>query len=338
MRGLAVLGLERPPFGQFARQVVGLRTDQLADCLQEQIRRGGRLGEILRARGMISRPQIAQVLQLQAAWVVHTLRPDLAPAAFPFPAFFSLCIPAYNEQDNIEDTLDAACAVLPHFVTAFEIVVVDDGSRDATADLVAGYSRLEPRVRLVRHEQNRGYGAAVSTALRAAHGDLVAFTDSDGQFSFLDLPLFLTRLDHHDVVIGYRHKRADSWLRSFNAWGWNWAIRLMLGVWVKDLDCAFKLFRREVLDQLHLTSTGATINAEILAQCFRRGVRIREIPVTHWPRYAGRPTGANLKVILKAFRDLPRMWKYRYPIAPVPAANGKSTPRATAPATEPEPA
>jgi glycosyltransferase involved in cell wall biosynthesis len=336
MNGFSVLGLERPPFGQFARQVVCLRTDQLAGCLQEQSRKGGRLGEILRDHGLITRPQIAQVLGRQASWVARTLSTDLASTSFPFPAFFSLCMPAYNEQGNIEDTLDAACAVLPHFVTDFEIVVVDDGSRDATADLVGRYSQMEPRVRLVRHERNRGYGAAVASALRAAHGDLIAFTDSDGQFSLLDLPLFLTRLDDFDVVIGYRHRRADPRLRLFNAWGWNWVIRLVLGVWVKDLDCAFKLFRKEVLDQLQLTSTGATINAEILAQCFRRGVRIREIPVTHWPRYAGRPTGANLKVIVKAFLDLPRIWKYRYAIATVPVTNRASAPRTGSPATEPE--
>jgi glycosyltransferase involved in cell wall biosynthesis len=285
---------------------------------------------------MLTRSQIRDVLELQASWVVRTLRADLAASTFPFPAFFSLCMPAYNEQGNIEDTLDAACTVLPHFVTTFEVVVVDDGSRDATADLVARYSGLDARVRLVQHEHNRGYGAAVTTALRAARGDLVAFTDSDGQFSFLDLPQFLTCLNDHDVVIGYRHQRADSRLRLFNAWGWNWVIRLALGVWVKDLDCAFKVFRREVLDQLHLTSAGATINAEILAQCFRRGVRIREIPVTHWPRCAGQPTGAALKVIWKAFRELPRMWKYRYPIMPAPAVNGHRETLVPAPATEPE--
>jgi hypothetical protein len=320
MRVTSVLGLERPPFGQFARRVAGIRTEQLEECLQEQARRGGRLGEIMRSRGLLSRGQVVQVLRLQAAWVVGAMQAELAPAAFPYPAFLSLCLPAYNEQDNIEDTVDAALSVLPRVAAKFEVIVVDDGSRDATAELVTRYLTRDPRVRLLRHEQNQGYGAALTTALRAARGDLVAFADSDGQFSFLDMPQLLARLPDHDVVIGYRHRRADSPGRLFNAWAWNWVIRLVLGVWVKDLDCAFKLFRREVLDQIHLTSTGATINAEILAQCFRRGFRICETPVTHWPRYAGAPTGAALRVIWRAFRDLPRMWKYRFEAAPPPTA------------------
>jgi glycosyltransferase involved in cell wall biosynthesis len=239
------------------------------------------------------------------------LHADIAPESFPYPAFLSLCMPAYNEQANIEDTLDAACAVLPVFVQRFEIVVVDDGSRDGSGEVIARYARHEPRVRLVRHPVNRGYGAAVSTGLRAAEGDLVAFTDSDGQFSVLDVPQLLTHLDGHDAVIGYRHHRADNLLRVLNAWCWNRLIRLVLGVRVRDLDCAFKLFRREVIDGLELTSTGAAINAEILAQCVRRGVKIFETPVMHYPRCRGTPTGAALRVIYRAFHELPRLYWQR---------------------------
>ena len=332
----SALVLERPTFGQFARRIAGIRLEQLNDCLQEQGRRGGRLGEIMRARGLLRRAQVARILHLQAAWVVGAAQADLAPVRFPYPASFSLCLPAYNEQDNIEDTLDAALAILPHVVADFEVVVVDDGSVDGTADRVARYARREPRVRLLRHEQNRGYGAAVTTALRAARGELVAFTDSDGQFSLLDLPQLLTRFPGHDLVIGYRYRRADSRLRLFNGWAWNWVVRLVLGVWVRDLDCAFKVFRRELLDQVRLTSTGATINAEILAQCFRRGARICETPVTHWPRYAGAPTGAALRVILKAFRDLPRMLKYRFEAVPLPVAVGQASLLVSPAAAEPE--
>jgi hypothetical protein len=329
----SLISLERPTFGQCARQVLGLHSEELADCLEQQIRQGARLGEVFRHRGMATREQIAEILKLQARWVATALQADMKPAGFPHATFLSLCMPAYNEATNIEDTLDAACAILPEFVQRFEIVVVDDGSKDDTAELVTRYAAREPRVRLVRHEENCGYGAAVSTGLRTAAGDLVAFTDSDGQFTILDLPQLLIGMEGSDVVVGYRYRRADNWVRRMNARAWGWLIRTVLGVRVKDLDCAFKLFPRRVIDDLQLTATGAAINAEILVQCVQRGYRIREFPVTHYPRYHGAPTGAALRVIFKAFRELPRLWKYRFngaakpesppPLepAPVPAAN-----------------
>jgi hypothetical protein len=314
MRTASPIELERPPFGQFVRQVVGLRTEELQKGLEQQRQSGERLGAILRDLGMLTRAQIAQVLRAEAQWVANALQPDIAPARFPYPAFLSLCMPAYNERANIEDTLDTACAVLPVFVERFEVVVVDDGSRDGTGEAVARYGRHEPRVRLACHPANRGYGAAVSTGLRAAEGDLIAFTDSDGQFSLLDVPQLLTHLDGNDAVIGYRYHRADPWLRLLNAWCWNRLIRAVLGVRVRDLDCAFKLFRREVIDGLELTSTGAAINAEILAQCVRRGLKIFETPVMHYPRCRGTPTGAALRVIYRAFHELPRLYWHQPPL------------------------
>jgi glycosyltransferase involved in cell wall biosynthesis len=309
--------LERPLFGQSVRRVLGLRSDLLKECLDHQREVGGRLGEILRSRGLITREQIFEILGYQARWIASATQVDLSPHSYPYPAFLSLCMPAYNEQCNIQDTLDAACAILPAFVQRFEIIVVNDGSKDETGAIVGRYAEQDPRVRLVTHEHNCGYGAAVSSGLRAAEGDLIAFTDSDGQFSLLDLPQLLTRLKGSDVVVGYRYRRADNWVRRMNAGAWNWLIRTMLNVQIQDLDCAFKLFRREVVDNLSLTAQGAGINAEIMAQCARHGRTVREMPVTHYPRYYGAPTGAALKVILKAFRELPRLWKYRYAAAPL---------------------
>jgi hypothetical protein len=311
LHGDSLVGLERPLFGQFARHVFGLRSERLAACLQVQRQKGGRLGEVLRQEELLTRQQVGHLLRLQARWVAQAAQADMQPAGFPYPATLSLCLPAYNEQDNIEDTLDAACAILPEFVQNFEVMVVDDGSTDGTGELIAAYAGREPRVHLIRHEQNRGYGAAVTSALRAAQGDLVTFTDSDGQFCLLELAQLLTLLDGCDVVIGYRHQRADSWTRELNAWAWNRLIRFLLGVRVRDLDCAFKLFRREVIDRLHLTSAGAAISAEILMRCVGMGLQIRETPVSHYPRCHGAPSGARLQVILRAFQELPRLWKCR---------------------------
>lgn len=309
----SLLEMERPLFGQLVRQVVELPSSVLDDCLRQQRQEHGRLGlgQIMRQRGLITRAHVTEVLRMQARWVATALRGDLGLAAFPYPAHLSLCLPAYNEEANIEDTLDAACAILPEFTEQFEVVVVDDGSRDETSDRVAAYGRHDPRVRLVRHSHNRGYGAAVTSALRAARGELLVFTDADGQFSLLDLPNLLVRLRDCDAVFGYRYRRADPWHRRFNAWAWNRLIRACLGVRVTDLDCAFKLFRRPVIEHLHMTSTGAAINAEILVQCVRGGVRFQEVPVAHYPRTQGSPTGAAWRVIARAFRELPQLWKYR---------------------------
>jgi hypothetical protein len=133
----------------------------------------------------------------------------------------------------------------------------------------------------------------------------------------------LARLRGADVVVGYRYQRADHWVRKMNAGAWNWLIRTLLGVRIQDLDCAFKLFRREVVEGLRLTAEGAGINAEIMAQCTHGGLRIEETPVTHYPRYYGAPTGAAVRVIMKAFRELPRLWRYRYaaPILIAPRVN-----------------
>jgi 1,2-diacylglycerol 3-alpha-glucosyltransferase len=317
----SVVELERPLFGQLVRQVVKLSREDLETCLELQRQMDGRLGlgQIMLQRGLITRGELARVLQFQARWVATALQGDMGSDLLPCATFLSVCLPAYNEEANIEDTLDAACAVLPEFVQRFEIVVVDDGSRDRTGEIVTRYARLDPRVRLVRHERNRGYGAAVTSGLRAARGDLVCFADSDGQFSFLDLPQLLVQLKTNDVVIGYRSQRADPWHRRLNAWGWNRLVRLLLGVRVRDVDCAFKLFRREVVDRLRLTATGAAINAEILTQCVHGGLRMCEVPVAHYPRCHGAPTGAAWRVIARAFRELPPLLKYRFGSALLPS-------------------
>jgi hypothetical protein len=158
--------------------------------------------------------------------------------------------------------------------------------------------------------------------MKSARGDWICFTDGDGQFSLLDLPHLLTNTHCADVVVGYRHRRADVGVRKLNAWAWNQLIRLVLGVRVRDLDCAFKLFPRAVVEQLQMTAAGACINAEIMAQCARGRLSILEVPVGHYPRYGGRATGANLKVIAKAFYELPRLWKYRSAAPLSPALRG----------------
>lgn len=303
--------LEVPRFGEFARQFANVSSQHVYECLEQQRRTGNRLGALLVEAGHISVEQMNEILRRQAQWVARARSRDVAPLEFPLATPLSLCFPCYNEQDVIGDVLAGACAVLPEFLEEFEIVVVDDGSADDTAAVVERFAQRDDRVRLVRHPQNRGYGAAVATALRAAHGEWICFTDGDGQFNMLDLPQLLVHAERSDVVIGYRRTRAEGGVRKFNSDSWRWLIRCLMGLKVRDLDCAFKLFPRWVVDSLQLNAEGACISAEILTQCKRGGLSITEVPVNHFPRSAGKATGANLGVVLKAFRELPIVWQYR---------------------------
>jgi hypothetical protein len=309
--GYSPVGFPRDPFGHLVHVHGGIPEKRVQECLRRQREVGGRLGEICVAEGLLSRGQVLAILGLQARAVAAAVSARESGPGLPYPGYFSLCMPAYNEEGNIENTLAEACTVLPELVRRFEVVVANDGSKDRTAEVVAEYARRDERVRLVNLEQNLGYGGAVRSALRAARGDLVAFVDSDGQFSLLDLVNLLEHCQDNDVVVGYRHPRADPWYRSLNAYAWNRLIRFLFGVRVRDLDCAFKVFHREVLDNLEMTVNGQSFNAEILAQLFRDRLRIQEVPVGHYPRCHGKQTGAGFKVIVKAFKELPHLWKYR---------------------------
>jgi glycosyltransferase involved in cell wall biosynthesis len=159
---------------------------------------------------------------------------------------------------------------------------------------------------LVEHHPNRGYGGSLKAGFAAATKDLIAFVPADNQFDFGEIHLLLDALDGADIVSGYRAKREDHFVRKLNAFGWNTLVRVLFGYLCHDIDCGFKLFRREVLDHVTIISDGAMIDTELLAGARARGFRIAEVPVTHLPRVGGEATGASFKVIAKAFRDLAR--------------------------------
>lgn len=216
----------------------------------------------------------------------------------------SLVMPAYNEEANVSAAIRAAARAGERFAEDYEVIVVDDGSRDRTADRVREEARVNPRVRLLQHPQNRGFGAALKTGLKAAEKPLVFYTDSDLQFDLDQIGSLLDNIAAFPVVIGYRVNRQDHWLRKLNAWAWGQLQRLLFGLRVRDIDCGFKLFRREVLAPMIMRSDGAFLSTEILLRAQAAGHRIVEIPVRHYPRKAGAPTGARLHVILKAFAEL----------------------------------
>ena len=230
------------------------------------------------------------------------------------PRSLSFILPAFNEEANIAESIRRAGRVLSRLSAAneisdWEIVVVDDGSLDET---VARIRMLgEPRVRIVMHGVNRGYGAALRSGFLAAQGELVFFTDSDLQFDVEELDRLIPHAAQYDIVAGFRSPRQDPWVRRANAAAWGIALYGAFGLEVEDVNCAFKLFRAEVLRGLELDSSGAFVNAEILLKAARRGYSMKQIPVSHYARPAGDQTGADPKVVLRALRELARFYRQR---------------------------
>jgi len=224
----------------------------------------------------------------------------------------SLVLPAYNEDAVIGVTLEHVLHGLAAWVKDFEVIVVNDGSTDRTGAIVSAIMEDEPRVKLVTHARNQGYGAALASGFAAATKNLTLFMDADGQFDIRDLQRFFPFINECDAVIGYRMDRQDSWMRKLNAWGWKCLIGRVLGIHVRDVDCAFKLLQTEFLRTHPLETRGAMINAELLYKLKRAGCSCQEIGVHHLPRRGGRATGANLCVIARALRELfiyTRKWR-----------------------------
>jgi glycosyltransferase involved in cell wall biosynthesis len=225
----------------------------------------------------------------------------------------SVVIPAYNEEANVASAVERVSSVLQPFELEHEIIVVNDGSRDRTGEIVRELQSHVPHLKLVEHFPNRGYGGSLKAGFAAAKYEWIAFTPSDNQFDFGEIKLLMACADKADIVSGYRANRQDPFIRKLNALGWNTVVRLLFGYLCRDIDCGFKLFKRQVLNHVHVESNGAMIDTEFLAGARARGYKITDVPVTHLPRVAGHPTGANLKVIIKAFRDLGsfrlRLWR-----------------------------
>ncbi|HET7030427.1 MAG TPA: glycosyltransferase family 2 protein [Candidatus Limnocylindrales bacterium] len=231
----------------------------------------------------------------------------------------SYFFPAHNEEANLAGLVDEALATLPGLAEAFEIIIVNDGSRDGTGRIADELTGAHPGiVRAVHHPTNLGYGAALSSGFRAAAHDHVAFTDGDRQFHVEDLGRLIDRMaepDRPDVVVGYRIKRADPVVRTLYARCYRLANRIFFGLTVRDVDCACKLFRRAALDGIGVESGGAFFSAELLIKLRAAGRSIAEVGVPHYPRTAGSPTGAKPSVIVRAVRDFwllrLRMWVSR---------------------------
>ncbi|UCE84890.1 MAG: glycosyltransferase family 2 protein [Deltaproteobacteria bacterium] len=217
--------------------------------------------------------------------------------------------PAFDEERNIGDAIRIARAVAPRLAPDFEIVVVNDGSRDGTAAAIERSRGGDRRVRVVQHPSNLGYGAALRSGLREARGELVFFTDSDLQFDLAELVKLLAHTESFDIVAGYRAPRRDPVGRCVIAALWGLLVRVVFGLRVRDIDCAFKVFHRRVIEAMPIASLGAFVNTEILVRASSAGYRVHQVPVSHRRRRHGRQTGARPRVILRALVELTSLYR-----------------------------
>ncbi|EMI16504.1 glycosyl transferase family protein [Rhodopirellula maiorica SM1] len=219
----------------------------------------------------------------------------------------SLILPAFNEADVIARAIDEADVALSQMSDAYEIIVVDDGSSDGTASIVRQSALLNDHVRLIEHSPNQGYGAAIRSGFAAAENELVAFTDADCQFDLTELDRFVLLSDRYDIVCGYRIDRKDTSLRCWYSKVYNLLVRRLLGVEVRDVDCALKMFHRDVAKELRITSDGFLVNSELLTQAKHLGHSVVEVGVSHRPRLLGEST-VSLRHIPAVLTALLRYW------------------------------
>jgi len=227
------------------------------------------------------------------------------------PIRLSIFFPAYNEEKNIEQTIIKTLDILKttHEIKDFEILVINDGSNDNTRFIVEKISKIDNRIKIINHIKNEGYGAALKTGIKSCKYEYIFFSDSDLQFDIKEIRNMITHTDYYDVIIGYRLNRKDNILRKINATGWNILNRILFKLKIRDINCAFKLFKKDVFNNINIYSNGAMVNAEILIKLQKSGKLFKEIPVNHFPRVQGKQTGANILVIIKSFKEIIRLYK-----------------------------
>lgn len=216
----------------------------------------------------------------------------------------SVVLPAWNEEEVIARTVQAVVETLSEVAPDYEVIVVDDGSTDRTGEIADALAAANPRIRVVHNRPNRGYGGALIAGFNAVSKELTFFMDADGQFDIRDISKLLEHIEETDAVLGYREHRQDPPLRIINAWGWKMLMRLLFGLKVRDIDCAFKVYPTSLVRRANVQAQGAMVNTEMLVKLNRLGYKWIEVPVNHYPRQGGKATGANLRVILHAFTEL----------------------------------
>ena len=225
----------------------------------------------------------------------------------------SVFLPAYNEEGSIVNTFNNVKINLERIAAKWEIIIIDDGSKDKTGSLADKLAAGHENVRVIHHRPNRGYGAALKSGLYGAQYPWIAFIDADGQFDFSHIDQFITTQQKTgaDLVIGYYLHRQVALYRKINTFAWQTVVYFLFGLNVKDIDCGFKLISKRVVDTIPPLESerGAFISSEFLIKAKKNNFKIVELGVPHYPRQTGEGTGSDLNVIIKSFVDLFRLWQ-----------------------------
>jgi len=224
----------------------------------------------------------------------------------------SIVFPAFNEEENIEESVRTALGVAEGLnLDDFEVIVVDDGSVDNTGVIADGIAASDKRVRVFHHSPNRGYAKALKTGFENARFDLIFYSDSDLQFDLREIKNLLPAIDDYDIVSGFRIYRYDPLSRLFLSWGFNFLVRTIFRIRVRDIDCAFKLYRKSIFDKVTINTRDFFVDSEILAKARKAGFSMTEIGVRHYPRKGGRST-VRASHILKTLKELANIWAEIY--------------------------
>jgi glycosyltransferase involved in cell wall biosynthesis len=227
-----------------------------------------------------------------------------------FDKSLSVVLPVYNEEDNIYDVIKPVFDTLSSITSDFEIIAVDDGSVDGTAKILEELQSSNTRLKVIRHPENKGYGATLASGFKKAEKELIFVMDADRQFNIAEFTKFLPYIEDYDIVAGFRTKRRDPLYRCILGTCFNFIVRILFGIKIKDINCGFKLYKRDLPQRMDLVTAGALINTEILALAQRNKAKIKEVGINHYPRIYGKQTGGSLKVILKAILEALRLrWR-----------------------------
>lgn len=221
----------------------------------------------------------------------------------------SVFFPAYFDQDNIGKVTESAVKVLEELGADYEVIIIEDGSPDRTGEVADELARRFPRVKVIHHPVNMGYGTTLKDGFLSASKELVFYTDGDNQFDLTDLKKFYDLARYTDIVAGFRIEKQYSPYRKVTSFVYNLILRALFDIPDRDVDCAFKLFPRRLFDEISIDSKDAFIDAEIMIKARKLGYTITTIGVHHYPRVDGVSTGARPSVILRTIGEIYQYWK-----------------------------
>jgi len=225
------------------------------------------------------------------------------------PAGLSVFFPAYNDSGTIASMVIGAVQAAAELTPDYEVIVVNDGSVDATPAIIDELARTYPRVRVIHHAQNRGYGGALQTGFRSATKELIFYTDGDAQYDPAELAALWARLTPEaDLVNGYKISRSDPLHRVIIGRVYHHIVSQMFGLTVRDVDCDFRLMRRAIFERINLEKTSGVICLEMMKKIEDAGFRIVEVPVHHYHRAFGKSQFFNFRRIVKTGVDVLRLW------------------------------